>query len=334
MKWPEKVSLARLPTLLHKLERFGVPDAPNIWLKRDDLTGFVCSGNKVRKLEFVLGEAVKQGVDRVVTCGGMQSNHCRATAFACAQLGLKAHLVLRDTGRQCTSGNYLLDQMAGADISLHPAKEYQARLSVLLESTAETYRDRGESVLIVPTGASDGLGVWGYAAAAFELLNDFEQCEISPRYVVCATGSGGTQAGLALGFAMAGADIEVIGIAVCDDELYFQQKVARDIADWQCRNPGLKLDAVPKYRTLDGYVGQGYAKPSDEELSVALEVARSEGVLLDPVYTGKAFRGLLCELRHKRFCDAEDIVFVHTGGGFGVFPFESDYRRLMSSAES
>ena len=326
--WPARESLAQLPTPIHQLKRFGGDIGARLWLKRDDLTGFLLSGNKVRKLEFVLAHAKSLGVNRIVTCGGVQSNHCRATAFACAQLGIDCHLVLRDTEGRNAGGNFLLGQMAGADCSTYGVKEYTANLPDLMSYWSDVYESKGEVVLRVPTGASDGVGIWGYAAAAFELIEDFRREGIAPAVVACATGSGGTQAGLALGFALAGFDVDLVGYAVCDDAAYFNRKVAADIADWKRLNPGVQLQAEPRYRTVDAYVGGGYARPGASDLAMALELARLEGVMLDPVYTGKAFHGFVSDLRAVG-APLGDVVFVHTGGGFGVFPYEQEYLNLQ-----
>ncbi len=324
--WPPRESLAQLPTPMHRLNRFGCDLETRLWIKRDDLTGFVLSGNKVRKLEFVLARAKSLGVTRIVTCGGVQSNHCRATAFACAQLGMGCHLVLRDTRGRNAGGNYLLDQMAGSDCSTYGPKEYMAGLPGLMSYWAGVYEARGEVVLQVPTGASDGVGIWGYAAAAFELIEDFRREGITPSTIACATGSGGTQAGLALGFALAGFDVDLVGYAVCDDSAYFDRKVAADIAGWGRLNPDVPLPREPRYRTVDDYVGAGYAKPGAADLGMALELARLEGVMLDPVYTGKAFHGFVTDLRAAG--SLGEAVFIHTGGGFGVFPYEQEYLAL------
>lgn len=327
--WPPKERLAQLPTPMHRLARFDQSLDARLWLKRDDLTGFVLSGNKVRKLEYVLAYAKRLGVTRIITCGGVQSNHCRATAFACAQLGLACHLVLRDTQGRNAGGNFLLDQMAGADCSIYSVKEYTGGLSKFMSHWAGINEAKGEVVLEVPTGASDGLGIWGYAAAAFELIEDFQREGIAPQVVACATGSGGTQAGLALGFALAGYEVDLVGYAVCDDAAYFDRKVAADIADWQRRNPDVCLQAPLRYRTVDAYVGAGYAKPGEADLALALEMARTEGVLLDPVYTGKAFHGFITDVQNGMAPNA-DVVFVHTGGGFGVFPYVGEFERQWS----
>jgi D-cysteine desulfhydrase len=336
IQWPRREKLAQLPTPFHRLERFGIDLPTRIWLKRDDLTGFVLSGNKVRKLEFILAHAQHLGIKRVVTCGGLQSNHCRATAFACAQLGLQCHLILRGStgsnaaGTVARGGNYLLDQIAGADISIHQHEDYSANLTQLLAACKQSYEQQGEPTLIIPTGASDGLGIWGYALAAYELMADFDRVGIAPAVIACATGSGGTQAGLALGFALAGYDVDLVGYAVCDSSQYFKTKVQNDLNDWQALNPELYWQTKPRFRTEDRFVGAGYGRATTHELKRIHNLAKNEGVLLDPVYTGKAFNGFVTDIEEGAII-GDDAVFVHTGGGFGVFPYEPSLNAICSN---
>ncbi len=318
---PPRLSLALLPTPLQPLDRLSAQlGGPTIWVKRDDLTGAVLSGNKVRKLEFTLAQVQAEQCDTIITCGGLQSNHCRATAVLCAQLGLHCVLVLRGETDAPFDGNLLLDWLAGAEIRCYPVSQYQHRLPELLAQAVADCRAQGRRPYVIPTGASDGVGVWGYIAACEELRRDFLGAGISPRHIVCATGSGGTQAGLTAGIALFGIDATVWGMAVCDDEAYFLRKVRSDLEDWQQRyQTTLDLDALT-LRVLDQYVGPGYAKAAPAVFSTIAEVARLEGLVLDPVYTGKAFHGMLQELRAGRFDDSNDVVFIHTGGVFGLFP--------------
>ncbi|HSB95201.1 MAG TPA: D-cysteine desulfhydrase family protein, partial [Spongiibacteraceae bacterium] len=288
--------------------------------KRDDLTGSVLSGNKVRKLEFSLAQALAEDCDTIITCGGLQSNHCRATALLCAQLGLHCQLILRGSAQAPYDGNLLLDYLAGADIAVYPEATYNPNLSQLLADAAQQQRTRGRRPFIIPTGASDGIGLWGYIAACSELRADFARHGIAPRHIVCATGSGGTQGGLNAGVALEAIDATVWGVAVCDGEAYFQQKVRSDLREWQQRyGVPLDIEQLP-IRVIDGYVGPGYAQANTEVFATIKRLASSEGLVLDPVYTGKAFHALLCELQRGRFGDSGDIVFIHTGGMFGLFP--------------
>lgn len=318
---PRRLSLARLPTPLQPLDRLSQQlGGPRIWVKRDDLTGSVLSGNKVRKLEFTLAQAVDEGCDTIITCGGLQSNHCRATALLCAQLGLNCHLVLRGEPSGAADGNLLLDYLAGATVSCYPAGEYQQSYEQIMRDWQSQYAEQGHNAFLIPTGASDGIGVWGYLNACAELKSDFVDHGISPRHIVTATGSGGTQAGLTLGSHVHDLGAQVWGINVCDDEAWFLNKVAADLRDWQQRYPNnVDLDAL-SVKVIDGYVGPGYAQATTEVFETIATLSRTEGIVLDPVYTGKAFHGMLTELRKGRFDDSDDIVFVHTGGVFGLFP--------------
>ena len=321
MRAPRRIALARLPTPLQPLDRLSEElGGPRIWVKRDDLSESGAGGNKVRKLEFVIAEAIHRGADTLLTCGGLQSNHCRATALLGAKLGLAVELVLRGHSGVSPEGNHFLDLLAGASVHIYSARRYQAELPALLDTHAQALRRRGARPFTIPTGASDGLGVWGYLEASEELAADFRAVGIRPRHLVVATGSGGTQAGLTAGLHLHVPSCEVHGIAVCDDAAWFQRKVRADLADWQSRfGSSLDLDAL-RIDTLDAYIGPCYGHADADTLATIRRVARTEGLLLDPVYTGKAFHGLLQELAAGRMCDADDIVFVHTGGIFGMFP--------------
>jgi D-cysteine desulfhydrase len=290
-----------------------------LWVKRDDLTGCALSGNKVRKLEFITAYAQDNGYDTLITCGGVQSNHCRATAFAGAQLGLQVHLLLRGDRPDDIDGNLLLDEIAGATVNFYSAKEYFAGIDQIFSAWQAHYAGQGRRALAIPTGGSDGIGAWGYIRACEELVEDFDSAGIERAHIVCASGSGGTQAGLTLGSALHGLPATVWGVAVCDDERYFLEKTASDAADWQRRYPDT---AMPDFepRVLDGYVGEGYGIADDSIFELIGSLGRLEGLVLDPVYTGKAFAGMLAEIERGRFADCRDIVFVHTGGLFGVFP--------------
>jgi D-cysteine desulfhydrase len=298
-----------------------------IWVKRDDLTDAAISGNKLRKLEFVSAAAREQGCDTLITCGGVQSNHCRATALVGARLGFQVHLILRGEAPAEPDGNLLLDHLAGATISHYPKRQYVAELPALFEHWRDHYAKLGHKALCIPTGASDGLGIWGYLAGAAELADDMRQADIGEAHWVCATGSGGTQAGLTLGAALENLAVDVWGFNVCDDEAWFLNKVAEDIADWQQRYPQAWPGRLPDYqaRVVDGYVGPGYGRATPEVFATIAELARLEGLVLDPVYTGKAFHGMIEEVRRGRFAGRRDIIFVHTGGIFGLFPQRGEF---------
>jgi len=319
--YPRRIDLARTPTPLQYLERASDRwgRGHRLWVKRDDLTGCVLSGNKVRKLEFITAHALDNGYDTLITCGGLQSNHCRATAFAGARLGLAVHLLLRGEAPPAADGNLLLDQLAGATVNCYPKRQYVAEIDALFRQWQAHYASLGRKALAIPTGGSDGIGAWGYIAACEELAADFAAHGIARAHLVTASGSGGTQAGLTLGAALHRLPAMVWGINVCDDAQYFLDKVAADAADWRLRYPGVpEVELTP--RVIDGYVGQGYGIADEGVFRLIAELAALEGLVLDPVYTGKAFGGMLAEIEAGRFEGCRDIVFVHTGGIFGLFP--------------
>jgi D-cysteine desulfhydrase len=319
--YPRRNILASTPTPLQYLQRASQKwgRGHRLWVKRDDLTGCVLSGNKVRKLEFITAHAQDHGYDTLITCGGVQSNHCRATAFAGARLGLNVHLLLRGEKPSDIDGNLLLDEIAGATVNFYSAREYFSAIDQIFSHWQSHYAAEGRRALAIPTGGSDGIGAWGYIRACEELREDFAMAGIEQAHIVCASGSGGTQAGLTLGVALYDLPATVWGIAVCDDENYFLQKTASDAADWHRRYP---QNTMPPFqpRAIDGYVGEGYGIADDSIFDLIASLGRLEGLVLDPVYTGKAFAGMLAEIESGRFADCRDIVFVHTGGLFGVFP--------------
>ena len=325
--YPPRLPLGLTPTPLQLMERLSREvGGPRIWIKRDDLTGALLSGNKVRKLEFVLAHALAQGSDTIITCGGLQSNHCRATAVLCAQLGLHCRLILRGEPQSPYDGNLLLDHLTGADIRAFPVDVYSKNLTKLLREAVDELRSAGRKPFVIPTGASDGIGLWGYVAASEELRDDFIRHQIQPKHIICATGSGGTQAGLTAGVELYGIDAKVWGVSVCDDENYFLNKVRADLREWQkLWQQTLDIEQLPVY-VIDGYMGPGYAKAGPEIFETIKRVACSEGVVLDPVYTGKAFHAMVSEIERGRFDDSNDIVFIHTGGVFGIFPQRDQFQ--------
>jgi D-cysteine desulfhydrase len=296
-----------------------------LWIKRDDLTGSLLSGNKVRKLEFIAAHALDNGYDTLITCGGLQSNHCRATALVGAQLGLKVHLILRGEQPTEKDGNYLLDYLAGARVDCFSARDYFKNLDTLFQELCDNYAAQGHKALPIPTGGSDGIGVWGYIAACEELNADFASCGIPGAHIVTASGSGGTQAGLTLGSVLHELPATVWGVNVCDDEQYFLDKVAHDVSDWQSRYPGVPHCNLQP-RVIDGYVGPGYGIAEPEIFDLIVQLTRLEGIVLDPVYTAKAFHGMVNEIGKGTFAGVQDIVFMHTGGTFGIFPQRDGFR--------
>lgn len=321
--WPPRLPLAQLPTPLTRIERFpGIPDGVEVWIKRDELTGLEVSGNKIRKLEFCLADAREQGCDTIITCGGLQSNHCRATAVLGARLGLKVHLLLRGEPAEHAQGNLLLDQLAGADITYVPAARWHQHPDLARE-LQNNYRATGNSAYFIPVGASDEVGLWGYIAVCRELQQDFQRLGLNPDTIVCATGSGGTQGGLLVGAKLMNLPARVVAFNVSDDADYFANKIREDVTLWKQRyKTDFDLSSL-EITTLEGYLGPGYGVAGPEIFATISQLARSDGIFLDPVYTGKAFHGMVTELNQGasgRLAGAAQIVFVHTGGLFGVFP--------------
>ena len=319
---PPRISLARLPTPLQCLERLSKETGTRIWVKRDDLTDTVACGNKLRKLEFSVGQALADGADVLVTWGGVQSNHCRSTAVTAARLGLRSHLVLRGRKPEEMDGNLLLDELVGADITYLTLPEYQ-QMDRTYESLRSAYASGGQTTYRIPVGASDEVGLWGYISACEELAGDFRDAGIKPDAVVSATGSGGTLAGLIIGNALHRLDTEIIAFNVCDDEQYFIDKISADFRQWQQRYEADLDISQLSINVIDGYVGPGYGRATPEVFSTIRRIAGLEGIVLDPVYTGKAFNAMLREIEGGRFSGMKDIVFIHTGGVYGLFPQKS-----------
>lgn len=324
ISYPDRLNLAQIPTPFYRLDRLTEmlrsegAECPQLWIKRDDQTGSLTSGNKVRKLEFLLAEARAQGCDTLITSGGVQSNHCRATAVLGTQLGFKVHLLLRSDIEPQPVGNLLIDQLVDARISHYSPQEFR-KLDLLFAHWQQHYTEQGSKAYSIPTGGSNGTGLWGYIAAAQELQQDFQQQGISPSYIIHATGSGGTQAGLTLGCNLLGMDTQVEGYAVCDNNAYFKHKVTEDILHWS-EQSSMALDiSALSIVTEDNYIGPDYGQAGPEIFASIKQLASLEGVILDPVYTGKAFYGMVEEIRKGRYAGASDIVFVHTGGLFGLF---------------
>jgi D-cysteine desulfhydrase len=301
----------------------------DLWVKRDDLTGSALSGNKVRKLDFLAAAALEEGCDVLVTCGAVTSNHARATAVAAGRLGLESHLVLRGTLPERPEGNVLLDRLLGARITTITPAEWPARDEAMARVAAQE-RARGRRPYLIPEGGSNAIGSMGYALAAREILEQCQAMAVEPGCVVHATGSGGTTAGLSLGFAAMGReDVEVLGVAVCDDAEYFDAVVQRIHAEAVARGfVTREVRARARWRILEGHKGEGYAKTTPREMEFLARVARREGLVLDPVYTGKAFSAFLEEARHGRLRPEGVPIFLHTGGIFGLFHFAREVGAL------
>lgn len=318
---PERIHLANLPTKIEKLEKLTKElGGPNIYVKRDDQTGSEMSGNKIRKLEFTIKEAVDQNCDYLITCGGTQSNHARATAAAAAKLGLGAYLVLRGNGDEPLDGNYFLNKLLGADIKFISADDYSNNRAAIMETIKRELEGKGHRAYIIPEGASNGIGTFGYFNAMEEIIAQEKDMGVHFDAIVLAVGSGGTYGGAFLANKIMENDATVYGINVSANAEYFQDRIIEILKE---SNSYLQSDInvlKDEIRIMDGYVGRGYALSRQEELDFIYKLAKLEGLILDPVYTGKAMYGLVNEIQKGSFKDHKNILFIHTGGLFGLFP--------------
>jgi D-cysteine desulfhydrase len=314
---PARLRLAHLPTPITPLPRLSAEMGASIDVKRDDLTGLATSGNKIRKLEFVLAEARARGATALVTCGGIQSNHARATAAAAARLGLRAVLLLAgEPGAGAPEGNLLLDRLLGAEVRFVSPAGYAERDARMAE-IARDLRAAGETPFVIPEGASDALGAWGYVAAVGEILT--QAPEFPWDTVVCAVGSGGTLAGLVLGARLHGLTARVRGYSVHRTPAWFAARTREIVDDFAARYACRAAVREPEIEVIGGYEGPAYAETYPEELETIRRAARLEGIVLDPVYTAKAFTGLLADIRADRIARGARVLFIHTGGIFGLF---------------
>jgi len=316
--------LATFPSPLERAERLeaalraeGGFAVPGIYLKRDDVLSLGLGGNKIRNLEFLIGEALARGAANVVTVGRQQSNHCRLTAAACARAGLAAHLVFSGRRPAVLSGNLLLDDLLGAQLHFSDAEgsDWRARLA---EDVGSELRAAGRRPYAIPVGGSDPRGALGHALAALELRDQFRAMDLELAAVVLATATGGTQAGLLAGLRTLRIGASVHGFAVAkgapelsEDIAGIASAIRRDL-----HGPDLTRDDI----IVDGsMLGGGYGVPTEAAASAIRLLARTEGVFADPVYTGKAVAGLLALIRSGRFEERETIAFIHTGGAPALF---------------
>lgn len=334
----KKLILANLPTRIQRLSRWSDECGRNIYVKRDDQTGSEWSGNKIRKLEFAVQEALLKGCDLLITCGGIQSNHCRATVSVAARLGLKSAVLLRISEEPPVEGNYFLDRLMGADVRFCTRDEYREHRGEIMQEMADAYAARGFRPYIIPEGASFGVGTLGYYFAMKEIVAQEKEMGIKFDTVVVATGSGGTLAGLQLSNIIGGYGKRVIGVCVCDDAAYFQDIAARiscealpylveqgEITGEQAARTASSIKPSD-FELFEDYVGIGYALSRPEELEHIKRMARLEGVVFDPVYTGKATYGMVNELLPGgKLRTSENILFIHTGGLFGLFPISRTF---------
>ena len=306
--------LAEFPTPIHHLETLSKAyNGPEIYMKRDDLTSLGMGGNKTRKLEFLIGEALEQGKDTLVTAGGLQSNHCRLTAAAARKAGLKCHLILNGKEPSNSNGNLLLDKIFGAKIHYCDRKDRDDRLS----QVGEELESIGKKSYVIPVGGSNSTGSVGYVNAMVELDTQLKEMQIKPDAIVFATSSGGTQAGLTLGAKIIDFKGEVLCISIdqtkTGDESFLP--ILTKIVNKTANRIGSDIQMTDNdfYLNCD-YLGAGYAMPRDLEFNAIKDLAQYEGILLGPVYTARAMGGLLNLIQNGIFSKNQTILFWHTGG--------------------
>ena len=323
-----RCSLAHLPTPLEPLPSLSKKlGGPQLLVKRDDQTGLALGGNKTRKLEFLLGQALAEHADVVLTAGAAQSNHCRQTAAAAARAGLACELVLGGQPPDVPAGNVLLDQILGARIHWTGPERRGERLG----EVAEGLRAQGRRPYVIPYGGSNEIGAVGYAVAMEELAAQISAAGQQVDAIVFASSSGGTQAGLAVGARAVGFTAPIIGIRIDKgDPSDAPYEVAlADLAGRTASRMGVAAAFAPgDFVVKDDYLGGGYGVVGDLEREAISLMAKYEGILLDPVYTGRAFGGLLDMLRRRAFSPAETVLFWHTGGAPALFAYAADLNAL------
>lgn len=318
-----KIQLGHWPTPLEPMLRINeMHKGPELWVKRDDCTGLAFGGNKTRKLEYLVADAQLRGATILLTAGGVQSNHARQTAAAAARVGLGCELFLEQVegvseADYSHSGNLLLDQLLGARLHRLPAGQ---DLDAAMALRAQTLSTSGQVPYVMPVGGSNAIGAMGYVDCGLELAQQLQQYQLSFDAIVLATGSAGTQAGLLAGLALAGLDIPVLGVTVSRSSDEQCQKVLALLHEVQglLEQSELHEDHVICF---DKYYGSAYGDPTPQMVEAVRLAASLEGLLLDPVYSGKAFAGLLDLVRHGYFDTSERVLFLHTGGAPGLFAY-------------
>jgi D-cysteine desulfhydrase len=311
-----RILLCTLPTPLHRLEELSRRINRDIWIKRDDLTGFAMGGNKARKAEFLLADALQNRCDMILTAGAIQSNHARIIATGSRKLSLECHLFLKGQTPDPPTANVLLDLLAEATIHTVSAREDPM---LAMETFAEQMKKEGRNPYIIPVGGSNEIGAQGYASGFQELDGQLRNLPLKPTVLVFCSSSGGTHAGILVGKAMTRSQVEILGIRN-DDDSNFEEAVCR-VANGLARRLRLGREFHEEDIHLNSnYVGEGYGVPSMEGKAALKELWQWEGILLDPVYTSKTMAGLIDLARKGKWAN-ERIVFLHTGGTPSSFAF-------------
>jgi len=315
-------------TPIEKLPRFSEAlGGPNIYIKRDDLLGLTSGGNKTRKLEFLVADALAQGADTLITCGAVQSNHCRLTLSAAVKEGLKCRLVLEErvagSYKPEASGNNFLFHLLGVEkVYVVPGG---SEMMQEMEKVAQEVASEGRKAYIIPGGGSNEIGATGYVACAQEILEQTFEKGINIDHIVCPSGSAGTHAGLVAGFYGCNANIPISGINVSRKK-DVQEALVYKLVEKTAARVGIK-NGVPREAVVcyDEYVGPGYSLPTPEMIEAVNLLAKTEGILLDPVYTGKAMAGLIGLVRKGYFKKDDNVLFIHTGGSPVLYAYTQEF---------
>lgn len=323
-----RIKLTTLPTALNKMNNLtNLVDGPDLYVKRDDVMELAHGGNKTRKLEFGLAEALNNGAKAVVTQGGLQSNHVRQTCSGAAKFGLEAHVVLNNPVPEMKealmgSGNYLMDELMGAHIYL--AEEGRGPL---VDKVIAKLTNSGKRPYNIPAGASNGIGSLGYMDAAREMIMQWDEMGLSPSHIITATGSCGTQAGLLMGLRYFGnTTTQVVGVSVAAPAARLQTRV-REVINMITDVTGISGDIVKddEIIVVDEYIGTGYGRPTEAGMAAIRLLGEKEGIILDPVYSGKGMSGLLDLIKNNKLEDAKDVVFLHTGGAPTIHAYSDHF---------
>ena len=318
----KRIKLGHFPTPIEPLKNISqFLGGPNIFIKRDDCTSLSTGGNKTRKLEFLIPDAMKNKAELVVTIGAVQSNHARQTAAACTLMGLKCLIILEQRLKDppdayMNSGNIFLDKLFGADIKLCPRSENILEYS---SKVIEDLKSKGTNVYFIPGGGSNSIGALGYVECLNEIIKENNKYKFSQ--IVHATGSSGTQAGLLAGRKYFNCNIPVTGISVRYDKKTQEEKVY-NLAKETCEMLGCNILDKSEVVAYDEYIGSGYGEPTEDMIEATKLLAKKEAILLDPVYSGKGFAGLIGLIKNKKFTKNDNVLFIHTGGAVSLFAYE------------
>ena len=318
----ERIKLGHFPTPIEHLKNITkYLNGPNIFIKRDDCTGLATGGNKTRKLEFLIPDAIKNKAELIVTVGAVQSNHARQTAAACALMNLKCLIVLEQRLKDppesyMKSGNVFLDKLFGADVKVCPKNQ---DVSEYTEKLIKDIKLKGTNVYFIPGGGSNAIGALGYVECLNEIIKDNKKYNFSQ--IVHATGSAGTQAGLLAGRKYFNCNIPVTGICVRHKKDIQVNKVYEE-AKKTCEKLGCNILNKSDVILYDEYIGTGYGEPTESMIEATKLLARKEAILLDPVYSGKAFAGLIGLIKNKKFKKNDNVLFIHTGGAVSLSAYQ------------